>query len=459
MDGHVKLTCTPSHMNYKKFRDEDKFTDITLLSDSTSLKCHRIVLARQSVYFHQILPDHKDPTFTVPKNPGNVLPTVIDFLYGSDIVVTSENFAPLLFCARCYAIQRLITYLHSIFKDVMNVTNVLELAKSFDDLYCGEMDEEIANMITPMFLKQDLFTRPEFYNVMSPSLFMAVLMRIPGLSTVQKLKWIDEYFAAKYHNKPFHPLDARAFAGMFDWTQKDSYKWLLETECAWLPVDISRGLYSTILDKRRKIIAKTSKLKVSDTIRWMMPFTLFTSIAQAEVQKTWDILSLLSTLGDTARGKNRLDPVKYGWVEYESGPQQEGLIGKYMGPEKVMIDGEYFCASGTKAAKPFWGIRFTVPTGFLLKRIEVVCSGTNKHRERHEFPQKVVVSGVVEGENKDREIAKVQVRDENVVVDVSLSKPCQKIVIRADDETENGAWVLRICSVKLIGLFMSDIAH
>ena len=80
-------------------RQNDQFTDVTLVSGDCRAKCHRSVLAAASPYFQTMflsdLPESKSATVTLKINPA-ALELIVDYMYTAEITATADNVQSLV---------------------------------------------------------------------------------------------------------------------------------------------------------------------------------------------------------------------------------------------------------------------------------------------------------------------------------------------------------------------------
>ena len=451
MEGSVKLLAgegfwTPA--GYDAFRRDGKFVDIDLLSDSDKYPCHRIILARQSLYFKDLFTTYTEPTFKLPENPGSVFGLVVEFLYGTQIQVAPESFASLFRCATFYKIKRLEQYLKGCFPHVMNCDNVLMLARTLGDNDVCAVDEEIAQFVSGTFFAQTLFMVNEFYEAAQPSLMAAVLRQIPGLTDERKIELIDSYVGVHFKQAKVSARDSEILATLVDWSQEKVHEFYLKYKCEWVPARISRCHYVTILRARRNVIGNMVE-PATDVVNWLGPFVAISKVAMADESSECDILAMIMTLGGTV--KKKVDPVKFGWLEFGSGPLQSGLFKKYFGPEKALVDGEGFRVQGSKEEPPFWQLKFVTDTQFVLKKINFQCVGNYQHREAVEFPKEMTVYSV--DNEKPVHVKSIRPKGPDVAKEVSMTSPCRTLMIKMKKTGSTDMWIMRIQRLQLIGVF------
>ena len=451
MDGSLELRtreglCAPA--GYDAFRRDGKFVDIDLLSDSDKYPCHRIILARQSSYFKDLFATHSGPTFELPENPGSVFGLVVEFLYGTQIQVAPEAFASLLRCAMFYKIERLQQYLKGCFPKVLNCDNVLMLARTLGDNDVSEVDEEIARFVSGTFFAQTMFMVNEFYEAAQPSLMAAVLRQMTELTDERKIELIDLYVGVHFKQEKPSVRDSEILATLVDWNQENGHEFYLKYKCEWVPARISRSHYSTILQARRNVIGNM-KEPATDVVTWLEPFVAISKVAMADETSECDMLAMMMTLGGSL--KKKVDPVKFGWLEMEAGPIQSGLLRKYFGPEKAFVDGEGFRVQGSKSEPPFWQLKFTTDTQFVLKKIKFRCVRNYQHRDAVEFPKEITVYSVDSG--KPVHVKSIRPKGPDVAKKVSMTNPCRSIMLKMKKAGSTGMWVMRIQRIQLIGVF------
>ena len=90
----------------------------TLITNDTSIDCHKLVLTSASSYFNQLLFDseHKTNSIDVTPLPEHILRTVVAFMYNSEYVIDDENVIELLELSRTWNLDTLsqlcVTYMN-----------------------------------------------------------------------------------------------------------------------------------------------------------------------------------------------------------------------------------------------------------------------------------------------------------------------------------------------------------
>ncbi|CAB3259984.1 unnamed protein product, partial [Arctia plantaginis] len=72
-------------LNLHNFKRDGRFCDIDLVSGSTRVKAHRVVLAASCAYFDAMfnvgLEESQKGNVALPSVPPDILPMIIDFIY------------------------------------------------------------------------------------------------------------------------------------------------------------------------------------------------------------------------------------------------------------------------------------------------------------------------------------------------------------------------------------------
>lgn len=109
------------------------YTDLTLVTDGKYVRCHRVVLASASSYFHARLYNGKKENTTdkifVNDVPRDILGDVLDFVYSGECRLTEENGEDLLRAAAIFELGALRDMCDFFLKDFVRAKNALRLYK------------------------------------------------------------------------------------------------------------------------------------------------------------------------------------------------------------------------------------------------------------------------------------------------------------------------------------------
>ena len=110
-------------------QQKNEFCDFTLTTNNTSIECHKLVLSSASSYFSQLLcaSEHNTNIIDVTPLPGNILRTVVAFMYNSDYVIDDENVIELLKLSRTWNLDILAKLCVTYMNDIVTINNACML--------------------------------------------------------------------------------------------------------------------------------------------------------------------------------------------------------------------------------------------------------------------------------------------------------------------------------------------
>ena len=109
------------------------YTDLTLVADGRHVRCHRVVLASASPYFHSRLYNGKKESSTdrifIQDVPRDILSDVLDFVYSGECSLNVDNAEDLLRAAVIFQMVALRDMCDFFLKDCVDSKNALRLYK------------------------------------------------------------------------------------------------------------------------------------------------------------------------------------------------------------------------------------------------------------------------------------------------------------------------------------------
>ena len=118
-----------------KFLQHDEFCDFTLITNNTSIDCHKLVLSSASSYFYQVLYDSEDPVnfFDVTPLPDHILRTVVAFMYASEYVIGDENVIEIFKLSKTWNVEFLAMLCVKYMNDNATINNACRFYNSASD--------------------------------------------------------------------------------------------------------------------------------------------------------------------------------------------------------------------------------------------------------------------------------------------------------------------------------------
>lgn len=96
---------------FTKMRIENQFVDVTLFCNGKSIKCHKIVLSANSMYFERLLTEEllePYPVICISKIRTEIMEALVDFMYQGKISVHPNTIEELLHAAETLKIKGLV---------------------------------------------------------------------------------------------------------------------------------------------------------------------------------------------------------------------------------------------------------------------------------------------------------------------------------------------------------------
>ena len=96
--------------SFKKFRDEDIFCDVTLLTDDEFFKCHQAILSASSSFFERILRRNQgtsNASILLHGISSNAIRSLVTFMYEAEVTISQKDLPELLHTASVLEIKGL----------------------------------------------------------------------------------------------------------------------------------------------------------------------------------------------------------------------------------------------------------------------------------------------------------------------------------------------------------------
>ncbi|CAH1646093.1 unnamed protein product [Spodoptera littoralis] len=132
--------------NLHHFKKDGRFCDIDLISGSTRIKAHRVVLAASCAYFDAMfnvgLEETQKGYVALPSVPPDILPMIIDFIYTGEIVIDKSTVQHLLIAADMLQLRELVTGCGEFLRRELHHTNALGIFRFAEAHNCIELVKE-----------------------------------------------------------------------------------------------------------------------------------------------------------------------------------------------------------------------------------------------------------------------------------------------------------------------------
>ncbi|KAJ0180508.1 hypothetical protein K1T71_003912 [Dendrolimus kikuchii] len=149
-DGAHLYKCTEYaskiSSNLNNFKRDGRFCDIDLISGTTRVKAHRVVLAASCAYFDAMfsvgLEESQKSHVSLPSVPPDILPKIIDFIYTGEIIIDKHTVQHLLIAADMLQLRELVTLCGQYLKRELHPSNALGIFRFAEAHNCIELAKE-----------------------------------------------------------------------------------------------------------------------------------------------------------------------------------------------------------------------------------------------------------------------------------------------------------------------------
>jgi hypothetical protein len=306
---------------FGSFREQKLFLDCTLKTSSNDIDCHRLVLARYSRYFSRLFPTTRDRVIPAAFDPGGLLPSVIDFFYSSEIVVTADRVPALAAVAEHYEMPELSRLLLDFFPQKITVENALGLLHG---LVTADLPQYL-DLLVP-FLAEHFrrFKQGELFQCISSRVFGRVLTDPIFPVDLMKIELIDSFCSQKGQ---LEDDERDALSSAVDLGQPRAYECMLNYNCDWLPFRKQREFLNVIISERRSGIHACEddqgRVEGDQVSRWYV-LQWFTSIAKAQLLTDIDSIRFIGTFGGLSEF---IDPLKFRCMDVRFHPRSQNILG------------------------------------------------------------------------------------------------------------------------------------
>lgn len=318
---------------YEQFIRNSYFIDVKLVSEIGEYNAHKIVLARYSTWFEKTFKDlpADAASLQLPCDPEGAFALLLEIIYTNAVKISVKTAPALLKVAVAYEFPDVIEQVQKFIDEstsmIENEEIILYYVSKFIEY--GLIDD--AQKLAPKFAKYlsqmianggkaGIMSMDRMYRSVSDGRVFASILIDPQVidkwSEEQKVEQIDIFHSM--HPELKEPeKEALANPSIVNWSNENSYRYLVHYVCDWLPAKISRPLYRKIFNIRAansRVFEKDCETASAKLSRWF-PFSWCSCIADSVVTQSTpvvDAIKFITKLGGAL--KNPIDPEKYGLI-------------------------------------------------------------------------------------------------------------------------------------------------
>ncbi|KAH0786139.1 BTB/POZ domain containing protein [Histomonas meleagridis] len=461
-----RLQCS-----FNNYRQNNLFIDCNVLAEDKEFPCHKIVLAHNSEFFKELfLKENQEGIYTFKAekymNPQSMLIACLEFLYTNQIEICSENVVAILSIALHLKIRKLQLIAYEYFVRDINYQNVLQYSKKCVEYDIPDSADALVKIIATHFSSFKLY---DLFNSIN-SKILYLILKSPHLDNMppdEKLSIIGKFHAFSPITDKSHQND---LSTVVDWSSPNSYQYLARHKCLWMPSHIIRPLYRELMKFRRKNFKEFSELTKtsSDEVSSWFPLTWCQSIiAGSKYQDdkfSVDPVSFLSSMGKMV---SNVDPITYGMLKCNT--SDVSIDSKCVSNPLMENPLTYFIS---ESKNPFYEIDLGEMSLFQPEIIVVKCfSEEYVQRKISKFfsltkdkidqkdqesmcpiPKHINIVGITNEGNE------IQIYDGKFQEEIPVNINCliRKFRFTMIGKNTVGVDVLRIFSVKLLGMFLQN---
>lgn len=456
MKCHITNHCLyqKSFWNFNSYRLQNLFIDCYLKSKDQIYPCHKIILSLKSRYFYEYFKSKSESEIELPINPNNFFNDILIYLYTGDIHLNSQNIALACKFSEFYGIDCLKDLIQHQFKNILTLKNCLNISKSLRANGIQTKDDQIAEIILKDFLMNKIDKIEQTYSSISPNVLSKILVKFNNIiSDDQKINLIEEYLVSQ-GSIDLNQREKEVLASVIDWSNPNSYKYVVNYKCDWVPSNIIKPKINQILNIRRTLIQSTDddfKLVVKDVSKFYPLFHIFEiSHPHLEEEERYDVSHLLSTIGDIAKNVNILNN---GFIQVQTSYCLPDFIPQFIFDQDDME--HYFVSFGSDQNHPYLTFSFGKEANFLLTQIEIQTFRLHKEQGHTRSPKRLFLECYDDENKSDKPLERVELDTSNGIskIKLSLNKYYQYYRIAMNDPDPIKSWVLRIVKMKIYGNF------
>ncbi|EAY02692.1 BTB/POZ domain containing protein [Trichomonas vaginalis G3] len=309
---------------------EKLFCDIVIHWKNEEYYAHRLILQNYSSYFASIFEKYKDTTdiprvdhVTIEINPQNMFSKVIDILYSKPVQITVTNVVSIYKICCYYGIYSFIENIKNFITKSLSSNTVLHYVTEFISYDMIEESKIIVPFLSQTFLQiinsktpqQEAELEQLLKCVSNGILFSYVIMADPlnsALSEYDKFCLVDKYSKIKR----FSEAESIELASLFNWEDPNSLNYFVEFSCDWLPLNISRKCYSTLLSRRKNIIKVFESISenVKEQASRLHCFLWVDICSKASIVPDHPSINILDFISSLGNSNVEFDPIKYSYL-------------------------------------------------------------------------------------------------------------------------------------------------
>ena len=427
---------------FQEFRSKDLFLDCIIRSIDTEIKCHRVVIAKYSTYFKNIilcLPN-QEKVINVDFDPLGLLSDVIDFFYSNKISITKQNYPLLAGIAKYYEVDSLMALLEKSFNDMVQNSDLLTMLEQFILYKVNNLRDLLIPIIAKNFNEYD---HAELCRCADTYSYTQIL-QVQEMNEWDKIEKIEEFVATKGLDN----VDGELLSYLIQW-EESAFEYFLFYPLDWVPARIQRKYISSIITNRRITLKSFSFIaaRVKDTTNRWFVISWIKQIADSDgshATKSIELISFIQTLGGIVYDANAH---KYGFIETSSSP----AIGSLFTAKEAIQKSKRYFMSISQDTPPYMTVSFDSSLIFVPSRI-VLDFG--KQRSNKPLPKGIEI------EFSHLKYPDLEFQGKKLELQIQgRTPPLQKLFVRMKSENEYGGNALRIANIKLYGTIKESLSY
>lgn len=458
-----------------QFYKDQKFFNCKLISSASSYYSHTIVLSKQCKWFYEYFLSHpiknsEIETVQLPCDPDGYFKQFLNLIYSMNENINTQNILKFLKLATFYKCNSVLKILEYIFKDYVNTSTILFLAKDFKELQIPE-EVKLLSPFTSNVILEILsgefndFTLNDLFLVSDPYL-IAATFKEPSFSTIsddEKLSLIDKY--AEFHICSLNSSERESLFSIFNWPDiknKSVITKIARHNCDWLPFSVYRSMSSEILTIRRQSLksfsSEISKIQSNSISRWY-PFSWLSEIREsvlATSSPTVSLVHMISTLGNEV---NPLNPHTYNLINTFSSVEPVNVL--YYDAQYILLDDQKYFVGFETGIEPGVGIDIGLYAKFVVESVEI-DSLIQKNDSKIDFIRPYPITIAIAGAEKPDDAFKVNgptIEMENGRFNGKIDmngKGYSNFGILMKGSSSRGGNIFRIRKLELVGHFLPE---
>ncbi|OHT10933.1 hypothetical protein TRFO_19622 [Tritrichomonas foetus] len=466
------------------------FIDCHIITGHDTIPCHRLILAKNSRYFFQIIcsNDKEVKEIEIKFDPGNNLKHVIEYLYSGTIEINQNNLIQFAAIAYYYQIESLISIVDLSLIQFMKKENAIYFLKQCKKLNFNKFNQKFADFFIDVINCMNNEEKQEtehgnsslLYNLnilnskkelkiqniikyADSELVSLLLNGLPEMPIEEKISTLDLF--ASYQTS-LDSTDQEFLTKVIDFTDENSYKFFIKFKCDWVTNEIQRSMISTILTRRREHIKyyennlENPNLSIQNSNQFpiqtqdqTLPIGRWSAFAKLtkifyvdEGCEQFDMIEFIRTLGGSI---HPINPVKFGFLNiFHTRP-----LANIFGGMQIFEEKRYFASNKINSVFPSIEFTFGPKEHFLIHSIclddvEPVSKTDWKVKKPHSG--KTLVS-LFRQNSTAFEANLPRPFQEN---EIGSNSPASVIRLTMVEPNSSGGWIFRFSFPHLIGSFV-----